>query len=160
MHNLRSWLPTSFGEEKIGLIYIEMGSNDLSDGVDPKVLAKHLAAFADYLCLSQGVKAVYLGQCLGRFKYKGNTQRGLSHEHLHRFNRNVIKFNKELELRYKSLESCNVRYWQHRGGFWGPACRRLFNKDGIHIGEDIGMKRYIESIRHAVLHANNHTISE
>ena len=66
MHNLRSWLPTSFGEEKIDLIYIEMGSNDLSDGVDPKMLAKHLSAFADYLCVSQGVKAIYLGQCLGR----------------------------------------------------------------------------------------------
>ena len=160
MQNLRSWLPTSFGEEKIDLIYIEMGGNDLSDGVDPKVLAKHLTAFADYLCVSQGVKAVYLGQCLGRFKNKGNTQRGLSHEHLHRFNRNVITINKELERRCKSLESCNVRYWRHRGGFWGPACRRLFNKDGIHIGEDIGMKRYIESIRHAVLHASNHKISE
>ena len=39
MQNLRSWLPTSFGEEKIDLIYIEIGSNDLSDGVDPKMLA-------------------------------------------------------------------------------------------------------------------------
>ena len=30
---------------------------DIYDGVDPKVLAKLLAAFADYLCVSQGVKA-------------------------------------------------------------------------------------------------------
>ena len=109
MHNLFSWLPTSFGEEKIDLIYIEMGSNDLSDGVDPKMLAKHLTAFADYLCVSQGVKAVYLSQCLGRFNNKGNTQQGLSHERLHRFNRNVII--KELERRCKSLDSGNVRYW-------------------------------------------------
>ena len=47
---------------------------DISDGVDPKVLAKHLAAFADHLCVPQEVKAVYLGQCLGRFKNKGSTQ--------------------------------------------------------------------------------------
>ena len=87
-----------------------MGSNDLSDGVDPKMLAKNLTVFADYLCVSPGSKSS-LSQCLGRFKNKGNIQRGLSHEHLHRFIRNVITFNKELERRCKSLESCNVCYW-------------------------------------------------
>ena len=50
------------------------------------------------------------------------------------------------------------------GDMWrilGLSLQKMFNNlDGIHIGEYLGMKRYIESIRHAVLHANNHTISE
>ena len=136
-----------------------MGSNALCQCDDPRLVAKHLAAFADYLCESQGIKSVYLGQCLRRFQSKDNTKYGLDKTHLKQYNALVVTsiFNRKLSLRCKSMESGNVHSWRHRGGFWGPGSCRLFHNDGIHLNK-LGMKRYIHSGRYAILHASNHVL--
>ena len=153
--DIRTWLPPMLGDKPLDVIYVEMGSNDLCHCDDAGVVAKHLVSFADYLCESHGVKSVYLGQCLRRYPSKANAKNGLSGLHLQRYNVSVNVFNKELSLRCSSIESGKVHYWRHRGGFWGPGCHRLFHSDGIHLNR-LGMKRYINSVRHAILHANNH----
>ena len=56
-----------FQEIRYDVVYVEIGSNDLCQSDDPRWRAKHLVAFADYLCESQGIKPLCLGQCLRKF---------------------------------------------------------------------------------------------
>ena len=83
--DMRTWLPSVSRDKPVDMVYVEMGSNDLCQSDDPRLVAKHLVAFADYLCESQGIKSVYLGQCHRRFQSKDNTKYAL-----------VVIFNREL----------------------------------------------------------------
>ena len=151
--DMRTWLPSDTRDKPIDMVYVEMGSNDLCQCDDIRLLAKHLAEFADYLCESHGIKSVYLGQCFRRFQSKDNKKYGLDKTHLKQYNALVVIFNREISIRCKSMESGKVHYWS--GGFWGPGSCRLFHNDGIHLNK-LGMKRY--SVRHAILHASNHVV--
>ena len=155
--DMRTWLPSVSRDKPVDMVYVEMGSNDLCQSDDPRLLAKHLVAFADYLCESHGIKSVYLGQCLRRFQSKDNKKYVLDKTHLKQYNALVVIFNREISIRCKLMESGKVHYWRHRGSFWGPGSCRLFHNDGIHLNK-LGMERYIHSVMHAILHARNHVL--
>ena len=95
MKQLCSWSPCELGFSKVkpDLVYLEIGSNDLCDiTVMPEVLAKHVAAFADYLCLAHGINTVYVGQVLQRFKMPDTCSLSVAE-----YKRRAVAYNKALE---------------------------------------------------------------
>ena len=155
-----TWLPYVSGDKPVDMVYVEMGSNDLCQCDDPRLVAKHLVAFEDYFCESQGIQSVYLGQFFHRFQSKDNAKYGLDKTHMKQYNALVVIFNRELSLHCNSMESGKVHYWRHRGVFgffWGPGSCWLFHNSGIHLNK-LGMKRFIHRVRHAILHASNHVV--
>ena len=139
-----------FLENTPDLIYLEIGSNDLCDiNVMPEKLAKHVAAFADCLCVAYKIPAIYVGQVLQRFKMSDKCVISVSE-----YKRRVIAYNKALEARLQRVQNC-VQFWRHRGGFWGKNAN-LFKKDGVHLSLEKGMPKYIRSLQQAVSHARSH----
>ena len=122
------------------VLYIELGSNDLSTAVDPCFLAKQLVALADYFVLGHGIGTVYLGQCLRRFSSRLNNKHGLTPSKLLRYNKAVHSFNKQLELSTCPPLSGHVHYWRHRGGIWGLHSQNLFHADGVHLNNTLARR--------------------
>ena len=152
MKQLRSWSPCELGFSKVkpDLVYLEIGSNDLCDfTVMPEVLAKHVAAFADYLCLAHGINTVYVGQVLQRFKMPDTCSLSVAE-----YKRRAIAYNKALEARLKGTQG-HVHFWRHRGGFWGANAQLLFQNDGVHLSKNVGMIKYLRSVQQAVSHAKS-----
>ena len=71
MKKLRLWSPTELGfhSGSPNLLFVDIGSNDLCDrNVSPEVLARHVTAFSEYLCVAHGIQVIYIGQVLQKFK--------------------------------------------------------------------------------------------
>jgi lysophospholipase L1-like esterase len=122
------------------IVYIELGSNDLSKkNGQPEVIASELHEFANDL-LGIGVIQVIIGQVLHR---KG---RGIPHR-LGSYNLRVTTFNNICKALFDSSISPGCYFWQHISLY---KKEHTIQRDGVHL-TDIGQKRLFRSIRGALL---------
>ncbi|XP_062578296.1 uncharacterized protein LOC134240212 [Saccostrea cucullata] len=128
---------TNFPKPPPDVCFLQMGGNDLCR-VQPHKVVTDLLSYAQYLRDGVGIKNVIVGQLLRRQPWA--TRPG--------YNEDVIYVNNKLKEGTATLE--NIYYWQHRG-FWTDLS--YLGRDGVHIeGTSRHMKKYLHSIRIAVLH--------
>jgi len=115
------------------IIFIHLEENDLRR-TNPYLISSHLRQFISDL--SHIARVVCVGQLL-------NFPR----------NEDVIGHTVYINniLRNAYTRNGDIRYWQHRGGFWNTE-RTVFCDDRIHLNEH-GLGRYWHSVRHAILKA-------
>ncbi|MES9881298.1 MAG: SGNH/GDSL hydrolase family protein [Sedimenticola sp.] len=120
------------------IIFLQIGENDLSSGVRPEELAKHVLSFGEFLAVVYRAHVI-IGQLLPRT--------GLV------FNGKVRVVNHILAEKVKFVD--NVVVWRHRG-FYNPDIHFLL-PDNVHLNE-VGQRKLCRSLKYAVLnHANSHT---
>ena len=130
------------------IVYVEIGSNDLTDPfIIVHRLAERIISFAKYLLLGIDIQPVIIGQVLWRKPAASDTN----------YNNRVVELNKILHRLCRESQDSLI-FWHHRG-FWSPNMEFL-SRDGVHVKcsrQDYRyMKKYLQSIRSAVLHASNH----
>ena len=152
MKKLRLWSPTELGfhSGSPNFLFVDIGSNDLCDrNMSAEVLARHVTAFTEYLCVAHGIQVIYIGQVLQRFRLRRDCPFTVEE-----YRSRAIEYNIALR-RLLASSSEKICYWRHRGGFWGPKARELFHQDGVYLNQRKGIGRYIRSIQQAVSHAKS-----
>lgn len=128
---------TNFPTPPPNVCFIQMGGNDLCKRPPGKVVTDILS-YAKFLHDGVGIRHVIVGQLLQRQPWA--TRPG--------YNDDVVTVNTTLKKETASLES--IHFWSHRG-FWSDLS--YLGRDGVHIdGNSRHMKKYLHSIRIAVLH--------
>ncbi|KAK3100085.1 hypothetical protein FSP39_014558 [Pinctada imbricata] len=134
-------------DTKQDICFIQIGGNDLSNSKTPvHTIVEWIMSFAQFLIQGKEVKSVLIGQLLRRHPWKVGRS----------YNERVIQTNKLLH-RACTQRDDNIQFWHHRG-FWDPELSFL-GRDGVHIRyskhDQKYMRKYMQSIRSAVLHASN-----
>ena len=120
------------------IVYIEIGCNDLSEGIGPEVVGSEIDEYVSWL-LDLGIRKVLVGQLI----FQENDPPDVPD-----YNDKVIILNKYLKAVINDKES--ALFWAHRG-MWRPSSPVL-GKDGLHLSE-YGQKQLFRSIRGALIHA-------
>lgn len=106
---------------------------------DPRLFARDLCSYAEYLQIGFGVQKIIVGQILFRDVVPYDM-----------FNKHVVTANEEIALRVASLP--NIYFWHHRG-FWNPSVPIFDQKGrypGVHLNDE-GNRKYMRSIRDSII---------
>ncbi|XP_071964109.1 uncharacterized protein [Antedon mediterranea] len=136
-------LPSLFkGRTSFDIVYIQIGEDDIGT-CNISTFIRHYQAFTDFLLLGADVKLVIIGELIRR----------LPKNSVPTFNTTIMKVNNILESLF--AEHPKVIFWRHRG----------FKADFTHVGGDgvhlstadhvhklSGMKRFIRSVRNALIY--------
>lgn len=130
-----------------GICFIQVGGNDLTNPqATPNSVARQIMALAQALLLTNNFSFVIIGQLLRRHPSKVGSK----------YNCKVIDTNILLHNLCQESTS-NLIFWHHRG-FWDPDMKYLAS-DGVHLKDSSHdhrfMKRYLQSIKAAVLNASH-----
>ena len=129
-------------ENQPSIVYLELGTNDLSD---PRLTAKEVGNRILELCrmlLNLGVRRVIIGEITFR------VGRGIPQK-CPDFNYKVLDLNQFLQVHIDGDELPGVVFWRHKY-LWQSAINLY--RDGLHYNRD-GNKRLFRSVRGAVIKA-------
>ncbi|XP_062591617.1 uncharacterized protein LOC134253123 [Saccostrea cucullata] len=129
------------------ICFIQIGGNDLTDPqATPTKVARNIMSLAQFLLLTNNFSFVIIGQLLRRHPSKVGDH----------YNYKVIDTNKLLHDQCHQSTN-NILFWHHHG-FWDPDMKFLAS-DGVHLKDSSHdhryMKKYLQSIKSAVLHASH-----
>ena len=126
------------------IVFLDIGSNDLCDpGVSPAGLAADILKIARYVLVGCEAKIVVISALLRRIR---------TPKKVPDYNTRVTETNSLLKEMVVSEE--RVMFCYH-SRFDNPGAD-LYDDDGIHVSYGEGYKRYIRSVRGAVLRARKH----
>ncbi len=141
--SLKQWSPD--------IVYFELGIND----VDYDDRAETVCSRAKDLIfdlVKGGVKVVIIGQVIHRKK-------GSPRNPLTTINRRIDEYNTEMRTQFMNtslprkhpnrVKSPHYLFWDHRGLV--SSVHKLYEKDGVHLRKDRGLRRLYYSTRNAVL---------
>ncbi|CAG2213335.1 unnamed protein product [Mytilus edulis] len=123
-------------DDKPDVVFLQVGGNDIKhDSVDPKLLARDITSFAEFIIDGYDVKHVIVGQLLQRF----NANRPYN------YNEIVNEVNTHVKLIIKNIDK--LSFWHHRG-MWSDS-ESLIANDGVHLNKK-GTLKFANSIRSAL----------
>ena len=130
------------------IVYIQIGSNDLSDPqISPTVLATDIISYADYVLNTLHVPFVIIGELVPRVDHRIDSD----------FNFRISTCNKELKRRlviqrgrHREQTSPQLLLAPHEGLRCCQA--NMYKEDGVHLS-DLGNARLLRSVRGALIRA-------
>ena len=123
------------------IVFLEIGTNDLSDtNVSPQSLVSDILKFANYFLHGCGVKVVVLGAVLLRKCLPAGVPD---------FNSRVTETN--VLLKQAAVQEQRIMFAYHVG-FEKPV-NEVYFRDGIHLNNESGYRKYTQSVRGAILRA-------
>lgn len=138
--NRHSWVVTTFQPH---VVYLQIGGNDLDDGIGPEVVGDMVVSFAEWMIKSAGVVSVVVGEFFPRLITR-NVE-------VTSYNVRVSTVNDYVETCLESCPSCML--WRHKRMF-PPVDILLKTRDGVHLN-DVGNERWFKSIRGALIWARS-----
>lgn len=121
------------------VVFIDIGSNDLSGGADPAALAHSVFNFAKHLTTHQGVSVVIVSQVFFRNAKQCRYPTPAD------FNDRVTVYN--MTLAGLSKEHQQILFWKHKGIWYNwPS----YLVDGVHFTQE-GLRKYYNSVRGALV---------
>lgn len=124
------------------VVYIAMGTNDLSVGKSPHTVANMLFSLAMHILDTSNTRLVIIEQILPR------------HPGLYpAFTTLMSQTNTIIQELITSANNPAIKFWKHRR-FFHPQ-HPLLAQDGVHLN-NTGMAKYWRSIRGAIIWANKH----
>ena len=128
-------------EASNGLVFLQIGGNDIKNNCNISSIISAITSVAEYLIHTKDVRRVIIGQLFRRRPTVVGPM----------YNSHVININKGIEV-WRKQSDCPISFWKHRG-FWDPDMNYLAN-DGVHLNKNKYMRKYLQSIKSAVLHAS------
>jgi len=130
-------------EKKPNIVFLQIGENDVANGLCPFVVASEITHLVK--SLTNKVERVIVGQLLPFPNLENKRQE-------------IIATNQELQQRLSSVP--NTKFWQQRSGFWKPVTNlvtgrkraEVFAPDGVHLSA-VGQHKFAFSVRVAVIKA-------
>lgn len=121
-------------------VLIDLGSNDIANGLSPLNTAYQLTLLADKLHNTYHVEDIILCSIINRTE-------GLHSTSKNKFGADIQLFNKILKTLCEDYK--HLSYHLHKGT-WTVPLEKL-SKDGIHLNTALGRKVYTSSIRRALI---------
>ena len=143
--NKMLWQHTHLVQDlNIDIVFIDIGSNDLSNRASDRLTPLQLAQKIESLaveCLNLGARQIMISEILPR--------RGLA-----LYNERVAETNRQLNILFQN--NPRIYFWQHNhNNFATRFLSDYIHRDGIHVHQVLGMARYFSSVRGSVIFAEN-----